>query len=306
MTVNSIRNLLSILLVIEFLVTSLGCTPTGTMPTTPEQALRVPPSVMPPPSDYPADIIGHVIIAKKVLYVGLDGIKREALPMGPDRAFWIIEVSINNKQYQLPIAVTNDSTMPKPKGVYDNRDIWQLIYNGQTWSRRQEWVSPQTPIGNGQVGKLLLAFEGKYDFNSTSPQLSYQGQEPFSYGNFILDKTVAVYDWELKKVTQATETPSKTANKVTTVATVKDIFVSVIGPALTVEMTPNNNAIANTVYTVDLYEKNTLRASSKVSFNQPEINVSSSKLVFFPLKPGELDAYMGRDISGIFSAKVHN
>ena len=63
--------------------------------------------------------------------------------------------------------------------------------------------------------------------------------------------------------------------------------------------------MANTIYTVDLYEKRKLRSSSQISWNQPEINVSTVKSVWFPSNAQEYDAYLFQDISHIFSVKVH-
>jgi len=54
-----------------------------------------------------------------------------------------------------------------------------------------------------------------------------------------------------------------------------------------------------------LYEKGKLRATTRVSWNQPEINVSSKKLVEFPVTKEEFDAYFMEDVSHIFTVKVH-
>lgn len=74
---------------------------------------------------------------------------------------------------------------------------------------------------------------------------------------------------------------------------------------INVDLKPTRRAIANTNYIVDLYENGKLRASSTVSFNQPEINVQADKIVYFPASRDEYDAYLNRDISHIFSVRVH-
>lgn len=63
--------------------------------------------------------------------------------------------------------------------------------------------------------------------------------------------------------------------------------------------------IENKAYVVDLYEKGKLRATAKVSWNQPEINVAKMKPVRFQATREESEAYAMEDVSNIFSAKVH-
>jgi hypothetical protein len=121
---------------------------------------------------------------------------------------------------------------------------------------------------------------------------------------------VAVYDWDLKKVTQTkTQAPTQVSQK--TVAKVQTIRADM--NLLKVELIPTKDAIANKVYTVDLYEKGRLRASTKVRWNQPQLNVSQMIPVVFQLTQDEMYAYglnidsnfRQPDLSGIFSAKIH-
>jgi hypothetical protein len=72
-----------------------------------------------------------------------------------------------------------------------------------------------------------------------------------------------------------------------------------------VDLKPTKYAEANKTYVVDLYENGKLRASKNISFTQPEINVGSDKTVAFPATDEEYYAYWGKDISHIFSVKVH-
>lgn len=84
----------------------------------------------------------------------------------------------------------------------------------------------------------------------------------------------------------------------------RDFFYG--GGLLFVDLKPTSSTIADRVYTVELYEKGKLRATVKVSWNQPEINVSKMKPVQFPLTRAETEAYiMENDLSHIFSVKVH-
>jgi len=152
-----------------------------------------------------------------------------------------------------------------------------------------------------QSGNTFLWFKGR-NINPSDAQICYRGQDPFSYGELIAGDTVAVYDWDLKKVTEAAEVLQKV-----NIATVERMWVGIGwgGEFLFVELKPTDSALANEAYVVDLYEKGNLRASTTASWNQPEINVSSKKLVKFPVTKDEYDAYSWEDVSHIFSAKVH-
>lgn len=94
------------------------------------------------------------------------------------------------------------------------------------------------------------------------------------------------------------------------IANVKRIWVSAIwigGGRLYVELIPAKSAIADKSYVVELYEGNNLRAFTRVSWNQPEINVGTMRLVVFPATRAEANAYsMKHDLRNIFSVKVHD
>jgi hypothetical protein len=251
----------------------------------------------PPDSPYPADIIGRVTIANKVIADG-----REYTPLRGDCVYWIAEVSVRNKEYQNPITFVWDKSMSLPQGVGSNT-IWSVIYNDQLWSGTA-FKSQSETVPTGQSGNRLLSFE-VINIDPNKAQICYKGQEPFSYGELIAGDTVAVYDWDLQKVTKvAKPTPSKT-----NMATVENIWVaSFVTPDncyICVDLKPVPSAIANKVYTVELYEKDKLRATTSVSWNQPEINVLSTKQIRFPATREEYDAYLWENISHIFSVKVH-
>lgn len=96
-------------------------------------------------------------------------------------------------------------------------------------------------------------------------------------------------------------TVAKTAGIGTSIFSISNIVVS---------LSPTNHAKAETQYVVDLYEKGKFRATSHVSWSQPELNVKTTKSVTFPLTAQEYDAYhwtplSGGDLSHIFSVKVH-
>jgi hypothetical protein len=75
--------------------------------------------------------------------------------------------------------------------------------------------------------------------------------------------------------------------------------------ALSVSLTPTSFAKADKLYTVDLYEKGNLRASTTVSWSQLELNVQTHKSARFPLTKAEGDTYFMHNMSNIFSVKVH-
>jgi len=60
--------------------------------------------------------------------------------------------------------------------------------------------------------------------------------------------------------------------------------------SLQVGLTPIN-AKANTVYSADLYEKGVYRASINVEWGRPQINVTETTIVQFPLTQSEYEAY---------------
>lgn len=98
-------------------------------------------------------------------------------------------------------------------------------------------------------------------------------------------------------------------NNVATVAS-NGIYVSpgVFTPwdyAIFVDLKPTQSAIAGETYAVDLYEKSTFRATTTVSFTQPNINIGATEKVAFPATADEDNAYFGKIISNIFSVKVH-
>jgi hypothetical protein len=75
--------------------------------------------------------------------------------------------------------------------------------------------------------------------------------------------------------------------------------------AIYVSLKPTSHAVAGQTYTVDLYEKGKLRSTSTVSFTQPDINVQNEKMIAFPATYDEYNAYFMKDVSNIFSVKVH-
>jgi hypothetical protein len=61
--------------------------------------------------------------------------------------------------------------------------------------------------------------------------------------------------------------------------------------SLVVKLKPNSTTQSNTSYTVDLYEKGKLRATSSVSWSDPDFNMKNAQYVHFPLSDAEFQAY---------------
>jgi len=93
--------------------------------------------------------------------------------------------------------------------------------------------------------------------------------------------------------------------QIATVSRIEATIGLVTNYCLYIELKPTKNAVAQRAYAVDLYEKGSLRGSTTVQWNQPEINVLKEKFVTFPISKQEWDAYHWEDISHIFSVKVH-
>lgn len=107
------------------------------------------------------------------------------------------------------------------------------------------------------------------------------------------------------------QTPTVATTKSLTPGLVATVQNMVVGYDLTngaqvlnVTLIPNALAIANEVYTVYLYDEGNYRDSTTVSWNQPEINVSDSASVSFPISQTEYNAYYGKDVSNVFSVSV--
>jgi hypothetical protein len=98
---------------------------------------------------------------------------------------------------------------------------------------------------------------------------------------------------------------------VNNIADVDSMSPSHWSTGLAVNLKPTN-AKADTVYTVELYEKGELRGTTTVTWDQPQINVKSIQVVGFNLTQDEYNTYTEASWSNskwwksIFSVKVRN
>lgn len=263
----------------------------------------------PSASEYPADISGHVTIADKIVVeYGESHKKLEREPFPRDRnIWWIVDVSVKNNNYENPITSTWDSSIPMPEGVTSNM-VWSIIFDGKLWSGLEDldiFTPPSMRVLKGQSGKTTFVFGMPINISLSDVQLCYRGQKPYSYGKLSGGNKVAVYDWDLKK---AVTIPI--AKEVGEVKAIHAVYWF-IGDCykLVVEIKPKSSAVANKDYLVELYEKGKLRATGRISWNQPELNVQTVKEIYFPLTREEGEAYApspftAPPLDDIFSAKV--
>lgn len=105
-----------------------------------------------------------------------------------------------------------------------------------------------------------------------------------------------------------TSTPVS-APALSNIAEVESVSVSLVTGGLDAVLKPIN-AKANTNYEVDLYEKGNLRQSENITWNEPQINVGTTQMIFFGLSTQEYNAYLTASENNsnwwepIFSIKV--
>ena len=76
------------------------------------------------------------------------------------------------------------------------------------------------------------------------------------------------------------------------------------GYAIVVSLIPTS-AVAITVYHVDLYEKRKFIETATVSWNNYDISVHNKAIISFPIGLEDGITYWGKDVSGVYSVKIH-
>lgn len=129
--------------------------------------------------------------------------------------------------------------------------------------------------------------------------LAFAGVEPLASGKDLLAESAR----EFRAVTGDALAPAvATAGEV---SAVERLFMA--GGTeynLKVVLTPSRRALPDEEYTVELYEKEELRETLTVSWNEPEVNVLKEKAVYFAATQTEYRAYRGRSIAHVFSVKI--
>jgi hypothetical protein len=146
-------------------------------------------------SSYPADIEGSVIIAKNLIVGNVNK------PPSSGMQYWILKLSIKNKEYQSPIT--------------PNFGAGWVIVNSPSSNISPGFTSPnndsqQTTISRGQTGAIMFYFEAPIELNPSNYQIRYIVQKPDSYGKLTYSKTVDYYDWNSQVVTTKPPTQSTT------------------------------------------------------------------------------------------------
>ena len=251
---------------------------------------------IPSASEYPADISGRVTITETVT-AKYDRNKPDKWELTPNEGqiFWIVDILVKNKAYENAVTASyKDWSIVAGDKVYQAPGAFMDI-----------WPSSKMNVPLGQTGQTTFRFSVPNVLQISEAKICYQGQEPYSNGSLSSGGKVAVYDWDLQKAV--------TVPVAKEVGEVKAIYAVYwfIGDSykLVVEMKPKSSAVAGKDYLVELYEKGKLRATGRVSWNQPELNVQTVKEIYFPLTRDEGEAYApspftAPPLDDIFSAKV--
>ena len=167
------------------------------------------PALTPPDSPYPADIIGQVVLTEYIQNWFMD--EPSTLKPKEGNVFWVVNISVKNKTYPQPAikTIAGHEQVEKVMWGYWN---WAIEADDKIFNPPEAFKVLTTPIltiAEGQTAKLVNCFEVPIDLKIENAQIVYQGQEPYSFGKLTGGNTVAGYDWELKKVTQAQASPTK-------------------------------------------------------------------------------------------------
>jgi hypothetical protein len=76
------------------------------------------------------------------------------------------------------------------------------------------------------------------------------------------------------------------------------------GYAIDVSLIPTS-AVAAAMYQVDLYEKGKFIETAWVSWDNSDISIHREAIVSFPIGLGAGITYWGKNVSGIYSVKIH-
>jgi len=160
---------------------------------------------------YPAVITGKVTVVNNLVY-GTIVPKRTYPLLGQDRVLWIIEVNVQNNNYEQPVNATweQDKSIPMPTGVTPNI-VWSTIIGGTRWAGLDLGLPPASmSVAKGKSGKTTFSFEAPKNVNPNDAQICYCGQEPYSFGQLSLQGYANTYDWDTKTVIAGTPAISTT------------------------------------------------------------------------------------------------
>jgi len=104
--------------------------------------------------------------------------------------------------------------------------------------------------------------------------------------------------------TSTTQAPTSNAIAIVQNMSVINDYVTGNGYVLDLSLTPTSLAIANTQYTVSLYDEGTYRDSTTLSWDPTELNINYSTDITFPISENEYETYQGKDLTGVFSVTI--
>jgi len=162
-------------------------------------------ALAPPSSSYPADITGQVIITNHILDTSVNDTVHTTYTMvdspRSQQQFWIIRLSIRNKNYPSPIAQSTNGTTATGWEIVSNSDPNSILdvsrFAGQT----------SIKISQGQTGVLIFRYVAPAGLNPNNFQIRYSGQQPVSIGKLTYKGNVVdYYDWNNQVVTNSPPT----------------------------------------------------------------------------------------------------
>jgi len=77
-----------------------------------------------------------------------------------------------------------------------------------------------------------------------------------------------------------------------------------MGLGVIISLLPTPQTTADKAYFVEVYEGNSLRSASSISWSQSQINSGMRKYIYFPISEAEDKAYFSRFISDIFNVRI--
>ncbi len=136
----------------------------------------------PPASEYPADVIGRVVMTTTVQ----SNDQEITVPNKSGMIYWIVDITAKNKSYEQPVT--------------DKQ--WVIVTDEQEYKAHgsigeMESSYPATIIA-GETGETIIRFAVPDTLSVHNAKLCYQGQQPFSLGRLTGGNEVVAYDWESK------------------------------------------------------------------------------------------------------------
>jgi hypothetical protein len=135
-----------------------------------------------PNSQYPADIIGQVVMTTTVQ----SNEHEITTPSRLDMVYWIVDINVRNKSYENP--VTDEQWV-----ITAGEDEYKAHGKVGEFSSSYPMAVPA-----GENNTTIVRFAVPETLSVREAELCYQGQQPYSYGRLTGGKKVLAYDWESK------------------------------------------------------------------------------------------------------------